>query len=665
MYGTIYNEKIIYPGNFIFFFFILIIPLEENLEEIENMEYENYIDLKIISPKKPMAPSLFFEIDNGHLIMVDSSDRNDLIISDNKGETWNEIDTGEFNNGVITRTRDIQAAYYDRDDDKIWFVDCDWASVFDVWYLDLTDYSMTSIGTSAGAVNAAYDIFKEGTDFFVMVDETVVATQSLRVYEVDTAPFTVEDTLDWSALRGPICLGVVVGTKYYTCGGSANNVWIVEYDDATTTITLRDNIINHNVGGEKYFGISYDGVDTLYFIIYDLGPDPYLATYSITGDVITAIAEQDMVFMLDRNTATQEKAFHATEYKVYQLHANFSHQLHLIAIPPTDAVIIGITDNFLINNDGDMFEFADMMKYIPSFFCKHQIQNDSRAICRVIKGSFEIEENLFMRFYDNFTNHDGTVANSIIFEGMIDYKDDLNLQTITLQSPSKKELENIFPEGDFAGRSDEIITSLLSTYNYYISKGTFSVGTAMGTITFGGNLSLEKILDGLVYFENWIWYLSPTGVLYFDDGTVDSTENFTEANAIYATKPKTFHEEYNKIKVRGAYIAGVQTESIWYENIASQTENGIKSKIISIPFLNTIALCNIAAANILTRLGKVPKKVSYKHQAKTLGLIQPGETVTFEFNRGGIIVGSDQFIISECIYNLQPIAKYSILDELP
>ena len=39
--------------------------------------------------------------------------------------------------------------------------------------------------------------------------------------------------------------------------------------------------------------------------------------------------------MLDRNSATQEKAFHETEFKVYQIQSN-TQQLYLIAVP--DAV---------------------------------------------------------------------------------------------------------------------------------------------------------------------------------------------------------------------------------------------------------------------------------------------------------------------------------------
>jgi len=251
----------------------------------------------------------------------------------------------------------------------------------------------------------------------------------------------------------------------------------------------------------------------------------------------------------------------------------------------------------------------------------------------------------------------------VVFEGVIFYHTDTLGQTIDLRSLAEKDVD-ARPSGDYSGRSDEIITSLLSDYCSYITKGTFSVGTAMGTITFGGEKKLGTILDELAYFENWIWYLTPTGVLYFNNGTVDILENFTEADNVHFTKPRRPHEVYNKIKVKGSYVDGVQVESEWKEDLELQQKIGINHRTFTFSFLNTIALCNIAANNLLTRLGKVPIIVNFVHQDVTIGFMQPGQTITYEFNRGGIVVSPDQFGINEIIYIEQSVGTYDVSDEL-
>ena len=252
----------------------------------------------------------------------------------------------------------------------------------------------------------------------------------------------------------------------------------------------------------------------------------------------------------------------------------------------------------------------------------------------------------------------------VIFEGVIYKHTETENQTVNLESLAEIDLDTK-PSGDYAGRSDEIITSLITDYCNYITKGTFSSGTAMGTITFAGEKTLGTILDELAYFENWIWYLTPTGVLYYNNGTVDSLVNLSEADNVHFVIPTRPKEIYNRIKIKGAYVDGVQVESAWQEDLESQQTIGIKPRTFTFGFLNTTALCNTAATNVLTRLGKEPLSVNFTHQDENIGFMQPGETITFEFNRGGIIVSSDQFLITEVIYIDQSVGIYTIRDELP
>ena len=384
---------------------------------------------------------------------------------------------------------------------------------------------------------------------------------------------------------------------------------------------------------------------------------------------IEEVARHDICLMVDRNTAAGvlEKGFHISEYKVYQLHPTAPHQLYLIAVPALSGVIIALTDNYMFaldeSSNVELYEYEDKIRKLITFDGVHEIMEPPGGDVTLKKDAIPLENNMVMNFIDNYTSA-GSTSEGIVFEGTIYKHTEIENQTVNLESSAEIDLDTK-PSGNYSGRSDEIITSLLADYCPYITKGTFSAGTAMGTITFGGDKTLGIILDELAYFENWIWYLKPTGVLYYNNGTVDSGVNLTESDNVHFVKPSRPKEIYNRIKIKGAYIDGVQVESEWKEDLESQQTIGIKPRTFTFSFLNTVALCNTAATNLLTRLGKEPFKVIFTHQDETIGFMQPGETITFEFNRGGIIVASDQFLITEVIYIDQSVGTYTIRDELP
>ena len=662
----IYREKkilfvIVSPGNSVFFFFA-------PQEGVEKVKYDNYTDLEIVSVKKPFNAHLFWEHSTYGLILVDLDDQTKLFISTDKGDNWAEIDLSDN-----THTYKIQSGWLDGVD--LWLVMCDndgTADNFEVCFIELDDSNdCNPIGVSAGAdVNTVYaeDIFKLGANIFVINREQRAGTKFIVSWDVDTAPFTEIDTNSYGALINVVFVkGVVIGSDYYTFFNSDDEIefFRFEFEGTTNTLTALTPTGTYNIPTNINLRvISSDDTSILYFIVTSDDSTYYLATHDINGTTWTLGGVYNIVLMLDRNTAAgvKEKAFHLTEYKIYQIQENVQ-QLNLIAIVNTDAVIIAITDNFLMNNDGDMFEYEDKIRKLITVDIVHEIMEPPGGDVTLKRDAIPLENNMIMKFLDNYTST-GSTSEEIVFEGIIYKHTEIDNQTVNMESSAEADLDEK-PSGDYSGRSDEIITSLLSDYCHYITKGTFSVGTAMGTITFGGDKTIGTILDEMVYFENWIWALTPTGVLYYNNGTVDSGINLSESDNVHFVTPSRPKEIYNRIKVKGAYVDGVQVESEWKEDLESQQKIGIKTKTFTFGFLNTIALCNIAATNLLTRLGKEPLNVVFTHQDEAIGFMQPGETITFEFNRGGIIVPSDQFLIIEVIYIDQSVGVYTIRDELP
>ena len=632
------------------------------------MKYYNYTDLGIVSAKKPFNAHLFWEHSTYGLILVDSADQTKLFISTDKGDNWAEIDLSDNTNSFK-----IQAGWLDGND--LWLVMCDNDGIeteFEVCFVELDDSNdcnpIDVQATSAGDPMLVYDIFKLGSDFYVYWNDAIGVGEVDWITEVTVSPFVAKD--DVNTAPGRTTHVVVVGTKAYWWKSIApfTSARTGVYDSTIPAITFPFNVITtHFIKTDTNFrSQSYDGSDFLYAILeQNIDGKNYLISFSITEDAYTVGGEQNVILMLDRNTASGvlEKAFHLTEYKIYQLHENIPHQLYLIAIPDTDNAIIGITDNFFMNDDGDMWEYGDVIGLILSLYIDHQIEEASHCIFKITKDDLLLSKNMLIRFYHNYTTS-GATSEEIVFEGIIVNFDDLKRQTVWCMSPAKREIKDVKPSGDYTKDSDGLISQLIIDYCNYITEGTLTDGADLGTIALGGNLNLETILDDCKEFEAWIWYLDPTGKLYFNNGTTDSTINYSQNDGLTRVRPSYVHEEFNKIKVRGAYVDGVQIESDWQEDLDSQDQFGINEKIIDVAFLNTVALCNIAATNLLTILAKDPKKVTFSIRDTTAGLILPGETITFEYNNLGIVIASDQFLIRSAVLDKNGLITYTIVDEL-
>ena len=86
------------------------IKIIEKEEVNDNLKHPRYKDLGIVSAKKPYSTHLFWELNNGYLLLVDSTSRRDLLLSTDKGANWDAFGTGSFSSGKITDDRNIVAA---------------------------------------------------------------------------------------------------------------------------------------------------------------------------------------------------------------------------------------------------------------------------------------------------------------------------------------------------------------------------------------------------------------------------------------------------------------------------------------------------------------------------------------------------------------------------
>lgn len=645
-----------------------------------NYKYYNYNDLNITSSKKPLNSHLFIELSNGHLLLVDSTSQTDLLISNDKGEAWNEVDTGAFNNGKITRTQKIQSIWYDRTNSKIWFVDCDNDGVstdFNVWYLDTSTYNKTEVGTSTATADwtKALDIFQIGSDMFVFAHEHRAGfSYVVVVWEVDTAPFTEEDTQGEGDFYGVLGYGVVANNIYYALASFNADLAAYKYTDATTTIASTATLLNYDINSAKnLLGLAYDGNNLLYGVAnYDTGDTlNYLCYYSISGDSWSVGGRYDVSLMLDRNTDSTadppnnlEKGFHISEDEVYQIPSVYKGRLNLVSNFNFSDDIIGITDHFLMDNSGNMYEYEDLTDHIIRMDITHDKEDYPRAKGIVRRDKITLTKNLFMQITGKYSADQTTINSHVVFEGKVQNKDGKKLQTFDCVGLGV-EMTTVQPSGTISETTNDIIKAINAGSNSitniptYIIDGTLSVGQSIVNNVMEGDKSYKSIVNHFKDIDKFTWGLRPQGAIDYNDGTVDSGVDLryngnSFVNKIWNVNTFDLPTGVNRVEVKGAIntSTGVPYSGSWDDEELQQSEN-IKLFTISDATLNSNSLCNVVAQSIGERESTSTTTVQFNARDTTIGMPQTSQTIDFEYLSKDVNIALDTLIVDRVVLDIK------------
>lgn len=654
----------------IIFLTVFLIPtknkhIEEYIEKDDDnmsINIKNYTDLGIISSKKPENTHLWIETDTGVLYLVDSVDNTKIYKSIDKGENWSLITTRTFN---------IVSAQYKRSAGFIYFMEStnNWLG-WKSFYLDISDDSITAISSRDGLPEIGNDHFREGDDSIWEFWHSDSGT-------FYSAKFTEAKTATWQL--SPAHGGDNLNTTF-TTEAQSKVWWIYEIEnkglflssfnlDGDSPAFVQEYDLDYTIyelpTNRSQLGLAYDDTDFLYFTLKKISDGKYyLISYSITNDTLTELGEYNIALMLERNTATGilEKAFHITEDKIYQLEIKQTSQLYLISTIPTDAIWIAITDNFAMNNDGDVFELVSADNLVFNFSINYGYMKIPTAFMTAI-DELKVSEGMLITFSDTFTTA-GSTSTEVIFEGYVEPFVDQRFQEIILRSPAT-ELLQLKPEGDYSGRTDQIIVSLLGDYAKYVTPGTLSAGTELGQVHFNGDVTLVQILYEFCLIDKFIWNLTPLGALDYNDGTVDSTINIAETDPISQITKRKGPKSINDVIIKGTIAAGDQVQGDGAEDSQDQLANGKKPYSRTISVLNTDALCSTTEDNILSRWGTQATLIDFLHRDTSIGLINSSETITFQNDKIDPNVGSGQFIIKNIQYDAKnQIAIYTISDRI-
>jgi len=633
------------------------------------MEYDNYEDLGITSTKTPLNSHLIQEISNGHIYMVPVDDISKIFESDDKGANWTEvIDVGPLNKEIIS-------FFYDQGRERLYYNFGEEGSpdVQTYKYIDLSDNSdnaVQSVAVGAADLRDSFDQVVIGTAVYLILPYALAGDILIHFTKAGVGDFT--NNMGAVGVRTyKMSYSIVIGSFiWFLWQWSDENVEIWKWEIDTANFTEVEDLGANTVltTAKKQRGVAYDGINNLHFILEDSGDanKPKLWSYDISGDIATKGGELNVILMLNRETiiGVQEKGFHLTEDKIYQLHPKLSNQLLLISNESfSQSAWNAITDNFLQDKGGHMFELVDKSSDVFGMKIFHGDMNTPHATM-TMRNTIPVASGLFIQITDFFTTVNQSNMNSIVFEGFVHNFTDQIIQQIDLRSPSI-EIDDIFPSGSFSGSSQSIINTLISNNAGYITIGTLDAGTALGTITFGGDITLRQILNELCLLENFIWYLTPQGELYFNAGNKDSLVDISETSPIWGVVNPQGRSAINKVNINGAIVNGVQFVGVGANNLSDQQTNGINPLSRTISFLNSQSLVNQAEINILARLGTQAKTPRLNHYDVTVGFIQPGEEITFQFNKNDPTITSAQYGIRDLTYNArQGIGSYRISDRI-
>ena len=160
------------------------------------MKKYEFVDLGINSTKFPFNTHLWWEHSTYGIIMVDSTDQTVLLHS-----TIDRLLVDGNDWSVVTdQVKNIVSGWLDGND--LWLLLCtfvptgevgDFDNEFTVIYIELDNSNnvvlvASSVGLGAGTVRA-YDIFKIGSDHFVINFDFTGGTSRVRVWDVDADPF--------------------------------------------------------------------------------------------------------------------------------------------------------------------------------------------------------------------------------------------------------------------------------------------------------------------------------------------------------------------------------------------------------------------------------------------------------------------------------------------
>lgn len=434
--------------------------------------------------------------------------------------------------------------------------------------------------------------------------------------------------------------------KVITIAGDID--WI---DDINLPNTCSCELVDEYDNMKNVLKVTHDGGASDPYVVHNFAVVQTVETYEFYWGNEDASDMTNIIFYDSVGTMAILLQIDNDKYYYYNL---VNAAIEIVGVVPTD----GNLDHFKVafNCTTDTFdlyinetirvtggEFRTVVANISKvrIDCQENVANST-----YLSAPAEIWDNDYVEG-DNLHVAKGT-PDQVCFEGLVKAYDARTLRVVRLESPAK-EMDQVKPSGSKAGRTDEIITDMNNDLNgiAYISMGTLTAGTAMGTLTLAGDKTWRTLIDNFKDIDTFTWYLTPTGELYYNNGELDTLvaiqyDGTTYFDPIEDANGYFLSSEVNQVIVRGSI--GIESETEHGINLEDQQKNGVILLIVRDATLNTTALCNAKADAIIARTTAITT-IDCQPEIGDLGFIQPGQVFTFKFTTTDVSITEDTFTI--------------------
>jgi hypothetical protein len=608
--------------------------------------------------------------------MVDSSNANLLLKSTDKGDNWSTVFTGGG---------EIEAILYDYATGYLWIVENDNTTHPIVHYFDTDDSdSKTDLDTMSTGIAGSYfvqSIFKIGSNIYCLSHEDRAGPILWHVVnKIDVNPMVEQDTINTGgdfSITG-FSSGVVEtdASAWHFIHTSDDNYCMFFTITGPAFTQLASFPAGYTLSREQAnTGASRDGdptetPDNIYITLTKTATGvEYLYRYNVSGNSYTELGQYDVILQSQLNSASgiRVKAFSLTEDKVYQIPYAYNGRLNLISTFNFSDTINALTDNFLIDESGNMYELVDFMSSIFEGIIYHSRQDYPYLKMRFNSDNVTIVPQQVVSITGSYTVDGSTTTNQVIFEGIAKTPTEGRIQYVLVENQGS-EMDQAKPDGLKSGRTDEILTDINNDNApagpEYINDGTLAEGSAMGNIHFNKTKTLRKTYNDFAEKDNFLWSLRPQGTFDYNAGGIDSGADLRYDGSgnkdiilqVHAWKVA----KLNQIIVNGANNTGTGNpySGIW-NDLEDQQANGINPVTIEDGSLNSDAKCQ-SKADTMGGNETERTRVRFKFRKTTYGLIQPGQTITFKYDvTNYITIPEAQYILDKLILNIKTEIAYA------
>lgn len=586
----------------------------------------------ITSTNFPKSTHRWWVSIDDYIYMVDSVDDTLLLKSTDKGDSWSTVRDDATSYERVYYNPSSEIAYLFMSDGEMDKIDCS------------DDTYTASYRSPLNTPNVIYDVTFEDHAFYLYED---VGDAKLVYMNFSAAPVTegVENmgTVGVRTYKMSQCAwdtGDEFPWVYFLWKWSDENVELWKCRAGVFT-QLKDCGSNTDIPAENQWGIAYDNDDIVFFVLKDTSDSKfYFYTYVISTNTLTKGYEANINFMLDRNNSgtlpnDQEKAFHTSSYYVYKIRPRRT-GFYKLGEVSTDAAIIAISDTYLINSDGDMFEYIDDSDSIDSCVISYKMGDVTMCSFLSIR---ELANDDYVIFHDD--------NELVIFEGRIMKKTRIgtkfsyNCIGVDMEMYTYK-----FSYDATAGvNAKTAIEAVLDNakWLYYDSSITDPAISIKGDFK---NIPFKDFMDYCADRCDYVWYVAPDGKVYFNAGTTASGDTVDKDNYIFSPPKITdISTKINKVILYGGYgVDGVRITST-SEDTESQTLYGVTEYIDHFPNITNQTELDTLATQIRTRSGMNTSPKYIFVDLFNLDFVQCGTTINFAFSPYSY-VASDDILLS-------------------